>query len=116
MSRDPSGPKPIAPTGSPVAYYAITVTFDVAPVAFDQFVQLVHDNAATSLRLEPHCLRFDVLQAHDRSNRRTILLYEIYTDRTAFEAHLETAHFQAFDQATQGMVLAKQVSEFKLLA
>lgn len=115
MSHDPAKANPDPASGTKAGLYAITVAFEISPDVFDRFVDLVRDNAATSLRLEPKCHRFDVLRVHDLSNRRTILLYEIYADRSAFEAHLETPHFQAFDHATQDMIVSKHVSEFLLL-
>ena len=41
-----------------------------------------------------------------------VLLYEIYTDRAAFDAHLASPHFLAFDTATRDIVTKKTVGEF----
>ena len=46
---------------------------------------------APPARDEPGCRRFDVVEPPGEADR--ILLYEIYDDRAAFEAHLKTPHF-----------------------
>ena len=93
--------------------FAITVDFELVEGARDEFLRLVKENAAASVRDEPGCTRFDVLtfrsgaEDHDR-----VFLYEIYEDRAAFEAHVRTAHFKSFDAATKAMVRRKTVVEF----
>jgi (4S)-4-hydroxy-5-phosphonooxypentane-2,3-dione isomerase len=91
--------------------FAIIVAFDLAPGQRDRFLHLVRANAATSVAVEPGCHRFDVLvpETDDR-----VVLYEIYTDRAAFDAHLATSHYNAFDQATKDLVKAKTISRFTL--
>ena len=53
------------------------------------------ENARASLNDEPGCHQFDVCFAADDPGR--CFLYEVYTDRGAFDAHLGMAHFKAFD-------------------
>jgi quinol monooxygenase YgiN len=43
------------------------------------------------------------------------LLYEIYDDRAAFEAHLKTAHFASFNRASEPLVADKTVVEYALV-
>ena len=45
--------------------YAITVEFKLKPGCMDEFLALVRDNAATSVRDEADCSRFDVLVPRD---------------------------------------------------
>jgi (4S)-4-hydroxy-5-phosphonooxypentane-2,3-dione isomerase len=92
--------------------FAITVTFELVPGHRDRFLELVRENAATSLRAEPGCRRFDVL-IPERED--AVFLYEIYTDRAAFDAHLASDHFKAFNEATTRMVAAKTITPFALL-
>ena len=40
---------------------------------------------------KPGCRRFDVIEPLGEADR--VMLYEIYDDRAAFEAHVQTAHF-----------------------
>lgn len=90
--------------------YCVTVLFTLKPGAAERFVPLVRDNAAQSLLQEPGCHRFDV--CHDPGQPDKLFLYELYEDRAAFEAHLGTAHFKAFDAASAGFVAEKQVSAY----
>jgi quinol monooxygenase YgiN len=84
--------------------FAIIVSFRLAPGAEEQFLQVVKENAATSVRDEPGCLRFDVIGPGTEGE---IPLYEIYRDRAAFEAHLATPHFKAFDAASRDLAIEK---------
>lgn len=73
----------------------------------DGFLPLMKANARTSVEDEPDCHQFDVCRSLADENE--IFLYETYTDRAAFDAHLASAHFQAFDQEVSEMVAAKTV-------
>ncbi|MEM9708572.1 MAG: putative quinol monooxygenase [Pseudomonadota bacterium] len=90
--------------------YAVVVRFHIGPEAWEEFVALVKNNAHLSLQ-EPGCVQFDVLT--DPARLGEVFLYEIYTDRAAFDAHLATAHFVDFDAAYRDMVSEKQVETWK---
>ncbi len=92
--------------------FVVLVEFDVPPEHSAAFMQHVRANAAASVRDEPGCRRFDVLQPEDDDG--AITLYEIYHDRAAFDAHLATAHFAAFDAAVKAMVRGRAVRRFEL--
>jgi quinol monooxygenase YgiN len=87
--------------------YIVTVTFVTRPDAFDGFLEKVQAQARNSFKLEPDCLQFDVCLPEETGH--TVFLYEVYTDAAAFQAHLATAHFKTFNEATSDMVLSKDV-------
>ena len=91
--------------------YAVTVVFEVDPISYPEFMELVKDNARNSVTLEPGCFLFDVLTptAAAPSN---VFLYEIYKDRAAFDYHCTSPHFLSFDLATKHMVLQKTVLDY----
>jgi hypothetical protein len=60
-----------------LAAFAILVEFTVKPGQADRFRKLVVANAEQSLRDEPGCRRFDVLD--DPADPQRIVLYEIYS-------------------------------------
>lgn len=91
--------------------FAVTVAFTLPPSRLSDFLPLILDNAAQSLAREPGCLHFDVCTDPDRPGE--VFLYEVYTDRAAFDAHLATAHFESFDKATRDMVSSKEVRTFR---
>jgi autoinducer 2-degrading protein len=91
--------------------YAIIVEFDLQPGSYDEFMTRLAENAEASVRNEPGCYRFDVLtpRAGDMSR---VTLYEIYTDRSAFDEHLRTPHFLSFKAAIGKLVQRQTLIEF----
>ena len=93
--------------------YVIIVDFSLAPGTRTRFRQVINANARASCTAEPGCRRFDVLEPAGDPDR--ILLYEIYDDRLAFEAHLKTPHFAIFEAQAAGLVRQKTVTECNLV-
>jgi (4S)-4-hydroxy-5-phosphonooxypentane-2,3-dione isomerase len=93
--------------------FVIVVDFHLKPGAKAAFRRLIDENARTSCREEPGCRRFDVLEPAGEGDR--IVLYEIYDDRAAFDAHLKTRHFARFNEESAALVAAKVVTEFGLV-
>ena len=91
--------------------YVVIVEFTVLAQHFEAFVERVGRQAEDSLELEPDCHVFDVCLSPDRKD--LVLLYEIYTDRAAFDAHLASNHFHDFNAATLDWVSDKQVSTYE---
>ena len=91
--------------------YVVTVLFEVASERWGAFLPTVRRQARLSLAREDGCLRFDVCLAEDAGQ---VFLYEIYRDRAAFDAHLETAHFREFDAHVAPWVTRKSVATFVL--
>lgn len=87
--------------------FVILVDFHLKPGAQSQFRRLIDENAQASVKNEPGCLQFDVLEPEGEADR--VLLYEIYTDRAAFDAHLKTEHFRIFADASKSLFLDKKV-------
>lgn len=92
--------------------YIITVEFRLRLGASADFLPLIVANAQASLRDEPGCQRFDVLVPEGSTNQ--VLLYEIYDDEQAFQAHCRSPHFRAFDAASRDMCEAKTVQRHTL--
>lgn len=93
--------------------YVVIVDFLLKPGAKEPFRALVDINALASCRDEPGCRRFDVLEPAADPDR--IVLYEIYDDRAAFRAHVETRHFAVFDRDSGPLVAEKRISEYALV-
>ena len=94
--------------------FVIWVVFRLRPGMRDRFLELVSENATASVRDEPGCSRFDVTVTRE-GDANVVALYEIYDSADAFEAHLKTAHFKAFDAATAAMVEDKRVEQYDLM-
>jgi quinol monooxygenase YgiN len=93
--------------------FVIVVDFRLRPGAKAAFLRLISENARASCREEPGCRRFDVLATQNEADR--VVLYEIYDDRTAFDAHTRTGHFASFNEASARLVAEKTVTEFVML-
>ena len=77
--------------------YVLVVSLRVKPERDRQFRTAVEANATASRRDEPGCRRFDVLR--DNADPHHYLLYEMYDDEAAFQAHRATPHFPAWRRA-----------------
>ncbi len=99
--------------------FSLTVQLEVRPDARQEFLAAITTNAEASVRDEPGCRRFDVAAVEGDDAR--FVLYELYDDAEAFEAHKRTSHFRAWREVadrvlasqvnTRGIVLATNSSE-----
>jgi autoinducer 2-degrading protein len=93
--------------------HVIVVDFKIKPERLAEFMPLMLENASTSRDTEPGCRVFDVCV--DPKKETSVFLYEVYDDRSAFDAHLASAHFKRFDAAVAPMLVAKNVRTLKRL-
>jgi quinol monooxygenase YgiN len=91
----------------------VTVVFEPRPEHALAFRAAMIENARASREREPGCRQFDVC-ADPASG--AVFLYELYDDRAAFDAHLATPHFRAFDAATRDWIARKDVRLYDRLA
>jgi (4S)-4-hydroxy-5-phosphonooxypentane-2,3-dione isomerase len=77
--------------------FVLVVSLRVKPDKDQRFREAIEANATASRRDEPGCRRFDVVR--DKADPHHYLLYEMYDDEAAFEAHRETPHFPVWRQA-----------------
>jgi autoinducer 2-degrading protein len=71
--------------------FTLVVDLNVKPGMRDRFLAAIEANATASLRDEPGCVRFDVVQDNDDPDH--FFLYEVYEDEAAFRAHRAAPHF-----------------------
>jgi autoinducer 2-degrading protein len=70
---------------------ALLVSLHVKPDKRDQFLAAAQDDSICSVRDEPGCSRFDVLE--DKADANHFYFYEVYRDDAAFAEHATTPHF-----------------------
>ena len=87
--------------------FSLTVQLEVRPEDRDEFLAAITTNAEASVRDEPGCHRFDVTAVEGDQSR--FVLYELYDDAEAFEAHKRAPHFAAWRQVAD-RVLTSQVN------
>jgi len=73
--------------------FVLAVNIRIKPDTVEAFMKGVLENAR-SARKEPGCRQFEVLV--DPKEKTRVLLFEIYDDEKAFEAHQQTPHFKKY--------------------
>ncbi len=94
--------------------YCIIVKNVLKPGTKDAYLAAMLPNAEASVRDEPGCQRFDVLEA--REEPETFYLYEIYDDPAALAAHKETPHYKESRIALADCVAETSVIRADVLA
>jgi len=73
--------------------FVLQVQLVVKPENVDKFMSKCLENAIGT-RKEPGCKTFDVVV--DPADKTKVMLYEVYADEKAFEAHQQTPHFKKY--------------------
>jgi len=94
-----------------VSRLALTASFRVKPGHLDAFVRRVLQLRADCLAFEPGCSHFDVTVPAGgvAADGPDVVLYEIYADAAAIEAHRRYPHDLAFRADTAGWIEDAQV-------
>jgi quinol monooxygenase YgiN len=74
--------------------FVLSVQLKIKPENVDNFMKRALENGSAARTSEPGCKQFDILV--DPNDRTKVMLYEVYTDDKAFEAHQQTAHFKKY--------------------
>jgi (4S)-4-hydroxy-5-phosphonooxypentane-2,3-dione isomerase len=89
------------------------VEYDVVPGQVDNFLAALKENGAASVK-EPGCREFNVAVSQKDPNH--VLIYEVYNDAAAAEAHTATDHFKKYKAATAGMTTKREVKTYSSAA
>jgi autoinducer 2-degrading protein len=73
--------------------FVLEVKIRIKPEHVEDFMAKLSANAKAA-RGEPGCRTFDVCV--DPNDRSSVMLYEVYADEAAFQAHQETPHFKKY--------------------
>lgn len=78
--------------------HSVWVEVQVIPGKLEQFLEAIRSNAEATVRDEPGCFFFDVIELDAHEQR--FAFYEIYRDRDAFVIeHRGAAHYAAWKAA-----------------
>jgi (4S)-4-hydroxy-5-phosphonooxypentane-2,3-dione isomerase len=94
------------------AMFTLVVQIKVKPENVDAFMKKLDDNARAA-RTEPGCRQFEVLV--DPKDRTKVMLFEVYNDEAAFEAHQATPHFKTYVAEAVPMLASRERSVWKKL-
>ena len=96
-----------------MAKTALVVKLGIHAGRMDEFLEIVRAHGASSLALEPGCLRFEVLRPQDSAD--TVFLYEVYSDDDALQTHRDSDRMAAYRERTADMVAAREANRCTLL-
>ena len=91
--------------------FVITVKFVIHIKYIEKFKIRVLQQARDSLELEKDCHEFDV--CHDPNEQNIVFLYETYTDKNAFDIHLQSDHYLSFNLEVTPWVKEKIVTQLE---
>ncbi len=93
--------------------FVLVVELEFKPEDAERFHALIAENARQSVATEPGCMQFDVVRPEDGASR--VLLYEVYADRAAFEAHAKMPHVAAFFAQAKPLILGQKATRCERL-
>ena len=88
----------------------LQVNIRIKPENVASFMQKALENAQAA-RKEPGCRQFEVLV--DPNDRSKAMLFEIYDDESAFEAHQATPHFKKYLAEAVPLLASRERSIWK---
>ena len=74
--------------------FVVIAEFQIKQGCMMAFLDAARTDASASLANELGCRQFDIVLPETVPDN--VAFYEIYDDRTAFDAHLKTSHLAAF--------------------
>ena len=91
--------------------YAVIATWVAKEGEEDAVARILRENAVAT-NAEPGCREFSVYR--EKGEPRTFVLYEVYEDEAAFQAHRESDHFKRYvlDDAVANGRLEQRFARF----
>ncbi len=86
---------------------------EVAPEYLEEYLSILKEEAKTSVEVEPGVIV--IYPMYQKSHPNQIRLLEIYADKDAYEAHLQTPHFKHYKSATLPMVRFLELVEMEAI-
>jgi quinol monooxygenase YgiN len=93
--------------------FIAAVEYDIVPGQVDNFLAALKENGAESVK-EPGCRELDIAVSQKDPNH--VLIFEVYNDAAAAQAHRETDHFKKYAATTKDMVAKREARGFSSVA
>jgi quinol monooxygenase YgiN len=93
--------------------YINVVELNIVPAEIDKFIAAIKENGAAAVK-EPGCPEFNVAVSPKDPNH--VLLFEVYDNAAALDAHRATDHFKKYQTTTANMVAKRDVRGFSSVA
>ena len=94
--------------------YVLVVSLRIKAGQVDNFMKRALENAKAARTTEPGCKQFDVLV--DPNDSTKVMLYEVYTDAAAFEAHQQKPHFKEYLEQAVPLLAQRERQVWKRVA
>lgn len=75
---------------------------EIAPEHLKSYLEILTEEAKESIEVEPGVI--SIFPMFEKDNPTKITIVEIYANKEAYEAHLETPHFKKYKSTTLEMV------------
>ena len=100
-------------TAQSAGVYINAVDLDIVPAERQKYLAAITENGMAAVT-EPGCRRFDILNLASDPNH--FLLYEVYDNEAAFQAHRATDHFKKYAVTTAGLVAKREARPMSVIA
>jgi quinol monooxygenase YgiN len=94
--------------------FVLVVNCRIKAGEVDKLMKELLANGTAARETEPGCLQFDVLV--DPKDPARIMLYEVYQDEAAFEAHQQTPHFKKYIERGVPLLESRERMIFRRVA
>ena len=84
-----------------MAEIVLVVEYRLKPEHRDAYLARVRQHRRTVMANEPGCKAFDILTTDEDADK--VVLYEVYADETAFDAHAKTPYMAQYRADTEPM-------------
>ncbi|MDE1161294.1 MAG: putative quinol monooxygenase [Acidobacteriaceae bacterium] len=95
---------------NPKTTFIVIAEFEVSAEHRSEFLELCAYDSQHSVADEPGCQQFDCITAEEAST--SVVLYEVYNDRAAFNTHLATPHYAVFAGGVERLGVKKVLVRF----
>jgi quinol monooxygenase YgiN len=89
--------------------YPRVAEIEIDPSQVDAYNAALKEQIEAAVRIEPGVLA--LYSVAEKENPARVLVFEIYADVDAYNAHLESAHFKKYKAATRDMVRSLKLRE-----
>ena len=86
---------------------------EVYPKYLDEYMAILKEESRASLELEHGVISIYPMSQKEHPSQIKIL--EIYTDKEAYDAHLQTPHFKKYKSSTQKMVKSLKLIDMNVI-
>lgn len=86
---------------------------EIDPTYLDEYKAILKEESAASVKLEPGVIA--IFPMYQKESPTSVRILEMYANRTAYEQHLKTSHFQKYKTTTLKMVKALKLVDMESL-